>query len=31
MNEAYERILPDYEAYRHRVVAEIEQVEPENV
>ena len=31
MNEPYQRILPDYEAYRHRVVAEVEQVEPGDV
>ena len=31
MNEPYERILPDYEAYRQRVVAEVEQVEPGDV
>jgi methylglyoxal synthase len=27
MNEPYQRILPDYEAYRQRVVAEVELVE----
>ena len=31
MNEPYQRILPDYEAYRQRVVAEVEQVEPGDV
>ncbi len=31
MNEPYQRILPDYEAYRQRVVVEVEQVEPEDV
>ena len=28
MNEAYQRILPDYETYRRRVVAEVEPLEP---
>ncbi len=27
MNEPYQRILPDYETYRRRVVAEVEQIE----
>jgi methylglyoxal synthase len=27
MNEPYERILPDYEAYRERVIAEVDQLE----
>jgi hypothetical protein len=31
MNEPYQRILPDYETYRQRVVAEVEQVEPGDV
>jgi hypothetical protein len=28
MNEPYQRILPDYEAYRQRVITDIEPVEP---
>jgi methylglyoxal synthase len=28
MNESYQRILPDYETYRRRVVAEVEQIVP---
>ena len=28
MSEAYQRILPDYETYRRRVVAEVEPLEP---
>lgn len=31
MNEPYQRILPDYEAYRQRVVTEVAQVKPEDV
>ncbi|MGW8318742.1 MAG: methylglyoxal synthase [Candidatus Promineifilaceae bacterium] len=27
MNEPYERILPDYEAYRERVIADVNQIE----
>jgi len=28
MNEAYQRTLPNYETYRQRIVAEVEQMEP---
>jgi methylglyoxal synthase len=31
MNESYQRILPDYEAYRQRVLVDVEQTESEDV